>query len=92
MSRYAVVKDGQVVNAVEWDGETGWSPPSGTETVPVADEQVGIGWGWSERDGFIAPPPGPAPEPVVTDRARIYALAERLGVDPADVEQDAASR
>ncbi len=30
MAKYAVVKEGKVVNTIEWDGITNWSPPQGT--------------------------------------------------------------
>lgn len=44
---WAVVRDGVVENTVVWDGESEWSPPSGTTLVSLADHpHVGIGWDW----------------------------------------------
>ncbi|MGE5501867.1 MAG: hypothetical protein ACM3W4_08065 [Ignavibacteriales bacterium] len=42
--RYALVDgDGLVVNVVEWDGVSDWSPPEGL-TCMEADEAVSVGW------------------------------------------------
>lgn len=43
--RHAVVKNGIVVNIIEWDGVTEWAPPPGCTTVP--DEKLD-----SEMGGF----------------------------------------
>lgn len=42
--RYALVDaDGLVVNVIEWDGVSDWSPPESL-TCLEADEAVSIGW------------------------------------------------
>lgn len=61
--RHAVIRSNAVENIVEWDGESGWTPPEGTTVEPV-DETVGVGW---LKDGESFAPPIPAP--VVT---RVY--------------------
>ncbi len=33
MARYALIKDGVVVNVIEWDGISSWTPPEGYELV-----------------------------------------------------------
>lgn len=57
MAAYAIVRDGIVENIVEWDGESDWQPPTGSQAIPVPTEtNAGIG---STYDGttFSAPPP-----------------------------------
>ena len=63
---YAVVQDsnGQVVNVVEWDGVSDWSPPAGTSAVlaPTGEEDPPVTMayvnGWRDGDGFHFPTPG----------------------------------
>ncbi|HCM9603167.1 TPA: tail fiber assembly protein [Enterobacter kobei] len=57
MSTYALIKDGQVVNAVVWDGEGDIF--EGYETVKIDGLGVGIGWTYDGKK-FTAPP---VPEP-----------------------------
>ena len=46
---WAVIHSGKVVNTVVWDGESAWSPPTGTTLVPLADyPQAGIGWDYTD--------------------------------------------
>ena len=60
--RHAIIENGVVVNVIEWDGQSEWSPPDGTQAVQSDAAQIG----WPYRDGqFISPPPPPAPSPVV---------------------------
>lgn len=60
MSKWAVVKNGVVVNIVLWDGENDWEPEDGQIAVPIpppVDNEQEAGIGWSYSDGtFIAPP------------------------------------
>ena len=49
-----------VVNVVEWDGITQWTPPAGHIAIPLIDG--GIGWTFADGQ-FIPPPPEPEPEP-----------------------------
>ena len=60
MARYAIISDSQVVNLVEWDGDTTrWQPPSGTTTILVPDGvRVSSGDTW-DGVNFIEPPPRP---------------------------------
>ena len=50
---YAIINPtGLVVNAVEWDGVTSWSPPAGHIAIPLIEGGIG----WTFVDGqFIAP-------------------------------------
>ena len=44
VNRYAVVKDGVVVNVCLWDGDTTkWTPPEGAIAV-LAESGAGTGW------------------------------------------------
>lgn len=55
MSIYAVVKSGLVTNVIEWDGESEWTAPEGSQIVLIgANVEAGIG---SSYDGstFTAP-------------------------------------
>lgn len=65
VQRWAMIKDGVVVNVCLWDGLlTTWQPPAGIEMQPAPD-QVAIGWTFA--DGEWAAPvvvePEPNPEP-----------------------------
>lgn len=54
--RYAMVKDGFVINIIKWDGVSPYTPPEGTTLVPATNDAT-IGGTW---DGNVF---GPAPEP-----------------------------
>jgi len=59
MARYAIVRDsdGLIENVVVWDGETQWSPPSGTTGVLDSSDEAKIrGW-YTEAAGFNDPMP-----------------------------------
>jgi hypothetical protein len=43
--KYAIVKDGKVVNVVVWDGKTKWS---GSKTAVEITGNAGIGWDYSD--------------------------------------------
>jgi hypothetical protein len=52
---YAVIDgSGNVVNTIEWDGVTPWSPPAGDTAIPTNGAPASIGWTW---DGFQFNPP-----------------------------------
>ncbi|WP_157664122.1 hypothetical protein [Burkholderia ubonensis] len=56
MSDYAVIQNGIVVNTVEWDGVSAWTPPMGSQIQPIpTGAYVGVG---SSFDGqnFSSPP------------------------------------
>jgi len=66
---YAIIDlTGLVVNAIEWDGITPWTPPEGCQAVPLTEGGIG----WSYIDGQFVPPPEPeeAEEDTVLIRAR----------------------
>lgn len=51
--RYAVVRDGAVINIAVWDGVSEWTPPEGDTAIECPDE-VGIGWTRAD-DEWVAP-------------------------------------
>lgn len=64
MSRYALVRDGQVVNVALWDGKTEWTPDEGCTVHKLADDsQVGPGWTRFTNGRYKAPEPTD-PEPL----------------------------
>lgn len=55
MSKWAVVKNGVVVNIVLWDGENDWGPEDGQIAVPIPtpvdnEQEAGIGWGYHDSN------------------------------------------
>jgi hypothetical protein len=51
---YAIIDGtGLVVNAIEWDGVTQWTPPADHIALPLIEG--GIGWTFADGQ-FIAPP------------------------------------
>jgi hypothetical protein len=56
---YAMVRDGVVVNVIDWDGVTPYTPPEGCE-LHAWEGPVSIGWTWV--DGAPVDP-NPLPEP-----------------------------
>lgn len=67
MNKYAVVKNGTVINIIVWDGITEWAPEDG-KAIQVS-ENIGIGWSYAKGE-FTAPP---APE---VTREQMVAQAE----------------
>jgi hypothetical protein len=60
--RYAIIDaKGAVVNAIEWDGVTPWSPPEGHQAVHDPSDNVGPGW--THANGAFTPPPS-VPRPL----------------------------
>jgi hypothetical protein len=56
---YAMVRGGAVVNVIDWDGATPYTPPEGCDLHAV-DGPVNIGWLWV--DGApVDPNPPPSP-------------------------------
>lgn len=46
VERWAMIKDGVVINVCNWDGLlTTWQPPEGIE-MQKAEDRVAIGWRW----------------------------------------------
>lgn len=53
--RYAVLDTtGLIVNTVEWDGKTEWSPPKGCTAVECPPH-AGIGWKRSGKSKWAQP-------------------------------------
>lgn len=50
-----------VINVVEWDGESDWTPPAEHIAIPLLEGGIG----WTFADGQFIPPPEPA-EPELT--------------------------
>lgn len=72
--RHAIVRNAIVENVVEWDGETDWQPPAGTEAVECAND---VAIGWTHADGQFAAPAVPPP---TLDQAR---AGKQLEIDAA---------
>jgi hypothetical protein len=80
MAAYAVIDSNTniVVNTVEWDGVTEWSPPEGTFIEPLTDG-VGIGWTWDGTSFHTPPAPAVAPTPTISDlQAQLAALTAQI--------------
>lgn len=59
--RYALIRDGVVVQVVKWDGSDRWTPPEDVEMV-VVDDGFGFGAGDLYIDGQFYRPVTPEPE------------------------------
>lgn len=65
MNYYLLDQDGLCINAVNWDGGDGWSPPEGVTLVSQA-LSVGRRYGYdAEQEQWVDldPPPFPQPQP-----------------------------
>ncbi len=62
MAKYILVdSNGVIVNRVEWDGETEWTPPEGLQMIHWPNA-CGPGWTWNGSKAI--PPAEPeAPKP-----------------------------
>lgn len=86
MTKFAIVAQGEVVNTVEWDGNTEtWQPPEGSAALELPeDSAVGIGHTYAAGK-FSAPPAPPAPPPtaaeVLAQRDALLTFAT-LRIDP----------
>lgn len=78
MSTYALIKDGQVVNAVVWDGEGDIF--EGYETVKIDGLGVGIGWTYDGKK-FTAPP---VPEPTHEELVRQAEVKKQALINDAN--------
>lgn len=63
--RYAVVSSNVVINIVEWDGKTTWSPPDGAMAFAADKVQLDIAWLWNDGAPVNPNPPPPPPAPSV---------------------------
>lgn len=56
VSRFAVVRDGQVVNVTMWDGKSDWTPDDGCTVHKLPDDSpVSPGWTRSANGRYKAP-------------------------------------
>ena len=73
--KYIIIDaDGLITNAIEWDGESDWSPPEGCTAI---ESEAGSP-GDSYIDGVVIPappPPVPEPEPAVPTFEELVAQA-----------------
>ena len=60
---YAMVQSGVVVNVIDWDGVTPYTPPEGCDLYEW-EGPVSIGWLWVDGAPVDPNPPPPPPEPV----------------------------
>lgn len=60
MARYAIVQGTEVLNTIEWDGSTPWSPPEGTQAILLRDTDI-TDPGGTYIDGVFAPKQTEAP-------------------------------
>jgi hypothetical protein len=59
-----------VINIIDWDGESDWSPPQGTTIIDLTNYEIAPSIGWTYENGaFVPPPPPPEPTPVVNDQS-----------------------
>jgi hypothetical protein len=84
--RYAVVKDNLVVNIIEWDGQSEWSPPEGASAHQF-DGAASPGWTWNDGVPVDPSPPVVAVEPSAEEKLAasglsVAELRQLLGIDP----------
>jgi hypothetical protein len=73
--RYALVKDGQVVNVILWDGETPFDADSTPVLIP---DELAVGPGWSyDGTSWTAPAVEEVPPPT-EDPAVVQAKQDAL--------------
>ena len=87
--KYAVVKNNEVTNIVEWDGESGYSPDG---ELVIATEDTKIGGSW---DGnvftFVEPtPPEPTAEQVTHTENKASAKSKLAALGLSEEEISAA--
>jgi hypothetical protein len=56
---YCLVQNGIVVNVIDWDGSTPYTPPEGSKLC-AWDGPVNIGWLWDDN-APVDPNPSPLP-------------------------------
>lgn len=75
--KHAIVRDGRVENVAEWDGETEWSPPAGTQLVPAGDASPGDTWDGTRFIKPLVEPPKKRVDRFAELEARIAKLEAR---------------
>lgn len=53
MSRYAIIENSIVVNIIEWDGVSKYTPPVNTTLIDITSS-CDIGWSY-QNEGFVEP-------------------------------------
>lgn len=87
MATYAVVKDGNVINMIEWDGSSS-HPDSSTFVEATADSRIG-----GTYDGSFHYVEPPAPEPTAEEVVRqakldsVKSKLEALGLTTEEVQE-----
>ena len=80
MNKYAIVKDGVVVNVIEYEAQP-TTPPPGFEAGHVAIQADRVSPGWTYANGqFTDPNP-----PVVVDMPAPKSLTDMILADPAEL-------
>ena len=75
MARYAVISSNTIANIIEWDGGSGWVPPSGT-TVALAPMPCSVGWAWNNGN-----PVDPNPPPLAVELPPVeLTITEKLAM------------
>lgn len=80
MNKYAIVKDGVVVNIIEYESQPS-NPPSGFEDGHIAVQADMVSLGWIYADGqFTDPNP-----PQVVDLPQSISLTEQILSNPEEL-------
>lgn len=80
MARYAVVKDGVVINVVEYDSQPS-NPPPGFDEGCVAIQEDNVSPDWHYVDGkFFDPNP-----PKIVDEPAPMSLADKILSNPTEL-------
>jgi hypothetical protein len=83
---WLLVKDGIIVNNIEYDGESHFVPDEGVQLVQT-DGPHDIGWAWDGTRAIeptpppapVEPEPAPAPQPTLADlQAQLAALTAQI--------------
>lgn len=74
-NRYAIIKDGNVVNTIIWDGKPYSGIDSSLQPILI-EEDVVAGVGYSYKDGVFSPPPLSEEEKELQEQLDIEASAE----------------
>jgi len=88
--KYALVSNNQIVNIIEWDGDTKtWQQPENLTVHKFEGGPISIGWLWNDGNPVDPNPPAPPPEPVqITPEQKLAAsgltvdeLKQLLGIN-----------
>ena len=81
MNRYAIIKDGKVVNIIEYDAQP-TTPPPGFEDGCTAVQADRVSPGWLYKNDVFTNPTPPA-KPIVMPPVKT--LVEQILASPADL-------